>query len=619
MLTVPTSVAVVQPWFDAGVFGPTEVHAAAVVSELLEPDPDTDLVVLAFALALWAPQHGHSCIDLDTIAELVAAELATDLADRDEVAASIVSAPLPWPPLSRWLTALRVSAAVREVSAVDEVAVLDERPLVLFGHRVYTQRHWVDECAVAVTVRRRARRRVAPTMSTTVLDCLLPPIVDGVANPQNIAANVVAEGLLTIIVGGPGTGKTHTLANLLAAELAGSTDVRICLAAPTGKAAGRLTEAVVATAARGCVDGRSRRWRGDPVGRAAATTVHRLLGGRRDVRTRFRHDADNLLDADLIVVDETSMIALPLIARLLAALPETCRLVLVGDPDQLRSIEVGTVLADLVAAGQPGGLLTGDVVRLVSQHRTGVGSPIGPLADSIRRGDAATVVDLLRAGDDDRLQFVEVVDGALPQSAIDAVLGAVGPAYLAAREAAAADDRPLAFAAAGSARILCGHRRGPFGVARWNEWVESRVAGHDAAGDLRPLAGRPLLATRNDPRTGLSNGDPGVLVRADHAPRAVFRRGGALVTFDLAELDAVDTAYALTVHKSQGSEYDTVAAVHPPADSPLVSRELLYTAVTRAAGRLVVVGSVESIRRAVLTPSRRVTGLADALRGETVT
>ena len=619
MLTVPTSVAVVQPWFDAGVFGPTEVHAAAVVSELLEPDPDTDLVVLAFALALWAPQHGHSCIDLDTIAELVAAELATDLADRDEVAASIVSAPLPWPPLSRWLTALRVSAAVREVSAVDEVAVLDERPLVLFGHRVYTQRHWVDECAVAVTIRRRARRRVAPTMSTTVLDCLLPPIVDGVANPQNIAANMVAEGLLTIIVGGPGTGKTHTLANLLAAELAGSTDVRICLAAPTGKAAGRLTEAVVATAARGVSTGDLDAGVATRLAGLQATTVHRLLGGRRDVRTRFRHDADNLLDADLIVVDETSMIALPLIARMLAALPETCRLVLVGDPDQLRSIEVGTVLADLVAAGQPGGLLTGDVVRLVSQHRTGVGSPIGPLADSIRRGDAATVVDLLRAEDDDRLQFVEVVDGALPQSAIDAVLGAVGPAYLAAREAAAADDRPLAFAAAGSARILCGHRRGPFGVARWNEWVESRVAGHDAAGDLRPLAGRPLLATRNDPRTGLSNGDPGVLVRADHAPRAVFRRGGALVTFDLAELDAVDTAYALTVHKSQGSEYDTVAAVHPPADSPLVSRELLYTAVTRAAGRLVVVGSVESIRRAVLTPTRRVTGLADALRGETVT
>ena len=125
--------------------------------------------------------------------------------------------------------------------------------------------------------------------------------------------------------------------------------------------------------------------------------------------------------------------------------------------------------------------------------------------------------------------------------------------------------------------------------------------------------GRPLLATRNDPRTGLANGDPGVLVPVGTATRAVFRRGTALVTFDLAELDAVDVAYALTVHKSQGSEYETVAVVHPPVDSPLISRELLYTAVTRASSRLVVVGSVESIRKAVLTPTRRVSGLATAL------
>jgi exodeoxyribonuclease V alpha subunit len=139
------------------------------------------------------------------------------------------------------------------------------------------------------------------------------------------------------------------------------------------------------------------------------------------------------------------------------------------------------------------------------------------------------------------------------------------------------------------------------------------VTGHDAGTERRAPAGRPLLATRNDPRTGLANGDPGVLVRVATTRRAVFRRAGELVTFDLAELDAVEIAYALTVHKSQGSEYDTVAVVHPPADSPLVSRELLYTAVTRTASRLVVVGSVESIRRAVLTPNRRVSGLADAL------
>ncbi len=613
-ITTPTGAAVLQPWIDAGVFGATEVHAAALIGDIVERDGQASgEVVLAFALAMWAPLHGHSCIDLDTVADLVAAEQAIAAADvgLDDGA----TAPLPWPAVDGWRAALRASPAVREVAEVDAVAVLDQHPLVLFGRRVYTQRQWVDECAVATSVRRRASRTVAPTLATTVLDRLVPPQIDGTANRQHAAATTASAALLTVVAGGPGTGKTHTVANLLAAELAGSPGVRVRLAAPTGKAASRLSEAVAATAERALETGDLDADVAARLGGMEATTVHRLLGWRPDSRTRFRHDAANPLDVDLLVVDETSMLALPLTARLLAALPDDCRLVLVGDPDQLRSIEVGTVLADLVAAGQPGGQLGGQVVRLVRQHRTGTDSPIGPLAEAIRLGDADGVVDLMVADADPRLRFVEIADGSDPSTGagIGAVLEAVSPAYSAARDAALAEDPEAAYAAAGTARILCGHRRGPFGVASWNDVVEAKVTGHDAGTERRAPAGRPLLATRNDPRTGLANGDPGVLVRVGTTRRAVFRRAGELVTFDLAELDAVETAYALTVHKSQGSEYDTVAVVHPPADSPLVSRELLYTAVTRTASRLVVVGSAASIRRAVLTPNRRVSGLADAL------
>ena len=210
------------------------------------------------------------------------------------------------------------------------------------------------------------------------------------------------------------------------------------------------------------------------------------------------------------------------------------------------------------------------------------------------------------------LRFVEVADGTMSADAADAIFGAVGPAYSAARDAAVAGDRSAAFTAAVTARILCAHRRGPFGVTAWNDLVETHLAGGAVTG-ADALAGRPLLATRNDPRTGLANGDPGVLVRAGAVARAVFRRGRELVAFDLAELDAVDTAYALTVHKSQGSQYDTVVLVHPPSTSPLVSRELLYTAITRSSSQLLVVASVAAIRRAVTTPTRRVTGLAEAL------
>ena len=609
VVRAPSGVEILQPWIDAGALGPAEVHTAAVIAELVAVEPAANDVVLAIALAVWAPQHGHACIDLDTIAADVDAELAVAAADGDIGATGRPQ--LPWPEPDRWHAAVSTSAAIRVVRSVDIEPVLDDRPAVLFGRRLYTQRQWADECVVAVEVGRRSTRECASTIRLSVLERRLPPLVDGQENPQHTAAAVAASAALTVIAGGPGTGKTHTVAGLLAAEVAGGTPVRIGLAAPTGKAASRLSEAIAATAELASANGDLDAAAAARLSELRAVTVHRLLGPRPDHRTRFRHHADDPLALDLLVVDETSMLALPLTARLLEAVPDECRLVLVGDPDQLTSIEVGAVLGDIVRAAEPGSPLSSRVVRLTVQHRTGADSPIGPLAEAIRQGDADATVDLLRGGSGRQLQFVEVADGDVPHTAVEAVLSAVGPSYTAARDAALSGDRDAALELVATARILCGHRRGPFGVAAWNESVEELLGG--ARVGRSPPPGRALLATRNDPRTGLVNGDHGVLVRSGTGVRAAFRRRGELVTFDLAELDAVDTAYALTVHKSQGSEYDIVAVVHPPADSPLVSRELLYTAVTRTAGDLVVVASVESIRRAVMTPTRRVTGLADAV------
>ena len=337
------------------------------------------------------------------------------------------------------------------------------------------------------------------------------------------------------------------------------------------------------------------------LGRLEAVTLHRLLGWRPGWRTRFRHDAAHPLAVDVVVVDETSMVPLPIMARLLEAMPVTARVVLVGDPDQLESVEVGAVLGDIVrsTAMRPA------VVRLERQYRTAVGSPIAELAGLVRQGRADDVLDLLHAGADG-LTYVGFAAAAA------AVREAVLADLLAARDAATSGDAPAALAHVSAQRVLCAHRRGPFGVAEWSRTVRGWVQGPLD----RPAPGDVVLATRNDARTGTNNGDTGVLVDRDGALVAAFARGAATIERAPAQIAGLEAAYAMTVHKSQGSEYDTVALIHPPESSPLVGRELLYTAVTRAARRLVIVADDAAVRRAVLTPARRVTGLVDALDTE---
>lgn len=628
----PVEVAGLQPWIDAGVLGPVEVHVTAVAAGQLVAQtgalwPD-ERVVLAYALAVWAPLHGHACIHIDSIAGVVATELAIAHSDDDSQGAETAAPTLPWPEPRAWSRALRGCPAVRVVTDADTTPHLDDRPLVLCDARLYTQRQWVDECIVATALDRLAGGKSvsAPPASRALLDRLLPAPASGV-NSQHAAAMAGLTSQLSVIVGGPGSGKTHTIACLLAALITGALEAetpipRIGLAAPTGKAAGRMTEAIATVGRQSPVDEELPAAVADGLVGLSAVTVHRLLGPRPEHRSRFVHDHGTPLPYDVIVVDETSMLPLPLMARLLEAVPINCRLVLVGDPDQLESIEVGAVLGDIVrSADRPGSALRPHVLRLTSQHRTGISSPIGPLADAIRSGRADSVLAELRRDVNPLLSFVEV-DTLESPTALAAVRDAVASAFEGARDAAERGDAAAALGAAASARILCAHRHGPAGAAVWNRHVETWL--HDGAPrNPRAYAGRIILATRNDARTGVVNGDAGVLVGAvapDGADgalgvlRAVFRRGDAFRDFSPAELDDLDTAFAMTVHKSQGSEYDTVVVIHPPADSPLIGRELLYTAVTRASRRLVIVGSPESIRRAVENPTRRVTGLTAALR-----
>jgi exodeoxyribonuclease V alpha subunit len=418
---------------------------------------------------------------------------------------------------------------------------------------------------------------------------------------QRAAAEVALSQGLTVLTGGPGTGKTTTVARLLAllveqAKLTANTRLRIALAAPTGKAAARLQEAVQLEVARL-----------QPADQEAlvglhATTLHRLLGSRPDTSARFRHHRGNRLPQDVIVVDEASMVSLTMMARLLEAVRPHTRLLLVGDPDQLASVEAGAVLADLVD-----GLGEARIAALKTSHRFGVS--IGELATAIRVGDADRVVELLRAGG----EHIEWIEAADPRERLRNVLV---PHALALRTAAILGDGVAALATLDEHRLLCAHRRGPFGVQHWNRQVERWLT--EATGE--PIwsswyAGRPVLMTANDYGLGLYNGDTGVTVVDGETLRAVVGGAGETTTFATSRLADVETMHAMTIHKSQGSQADEVTVLLPPEDSRLLTRELFYTAVTRAKKRVRAVGSEPALRAAVERRAVRASGLGRRLRG----
>jgi exodeoxyribonuclease V alpha subunit len=562
---------VLRAFNDAGVLNAADVHVASLIGRLADV-ADED-VLLAAALAVRGPRLGHVCTDLATIA-------GTASVDAD-------AGPLSWPAPADWL---------RRVAASPAVAVGDDdpafRPLRLVGSRLYLDRYWSEERQVAADLLARAGDMpVDAARLATALDRLFGTEPSG----QRAAAAAALTHRFTVIAGGPGTGKTTTVARLLAlaVDLAGPEPPLIALAAPTGKAAARLEEAVHAEAEALPVDDRTRQL----LRSATASTVHRLLGRRPDSRRRFRHDRANPLAHDLVVVDETSMVSLPLMARLVEAVRRDARLVLVGDPHQLASVEAGAVLGDLV------GWRDG-VVELRQVFR--FGGHIAALAEAIRAGDADATVDVLRRGGDD-VHWV---------SDPDEIRGSAVAAGRAMLDAARAGDADSALAAMASFRLLCAHRRGPDGVSSWTgrieRWLSDTVDGLGATGPW--YAGRPLLVTANDHALRLSNGDTGVVVAlGDGRLGAAFPRGDTVALLSPTRLAAVDTVHAMTIHKAQGSQFDTVAVVLPGPESPILTRELLYTAVTRARRRVLLSGSEAAVRRAVLRPVARSSGLRDRL------
>jgi exodeoxyribonuclease V alpha subunit len=591
----------------AGILSAADVHVARRLGELA--GEESEEVLLAVALAVRAPRLGHVLVDLERIRETAAV-------DTEE---PIDLETLQWPEAADWVEAVAGSPLVGLEGSDDAVV----RPLRLRGSWLYLDRYWSEELAVAGALRAMLDD-AASGVDTGVLDAGVARLFPHAQEERQAAAAAAAvRRRCAVVAGGPGTGKTTTVARIVALLREqpgqggpGERGLLIALAAPTGKAAARLQESVRGAAEREDFDV-SPEVR-DTLRELPATTIHRLLGWRPGSNSRFRHDRNRRLPHDVVIVDETSMVSLSLMARLIEALRSDARLVLVGDPGQLASIEAGAVLGDVVGA-DAGGDRDGIVVL---DHGYRFGGTIAPLAAAIREGDGDGVMALLSAGHED-VVWIDA-DPARPETSAAVRSGALAAAR-SVMAAARAGDGPAALAALGTFRILCAHRRGPYGVSTWTARVEGWL--QDGADEFsaaeRWYVGRPLLVTENDYELGLNNGDTGVVVAgADGRVMASFalpgtgERGGEAALVSPSRLGAVDTVYAMTIHKSQGSQFDAAAVLLPEDGSRILTRELLYTAATRARSQLILVGSEETIRAAVARPVARASGLAARLWGE---
>jgi exodeoxyribonuclease V alpha subunit len=593
----------------AGALEDLDLHFARLIARVGDGEGP---VALAAALASQWTGRGHICLDLASVAGTRVGE---------EVGEGVIEAP----PLDRWVAQLRRCPAVGRPGAFTPL-VLDE------AGRLYLYRYWDYQREVAGALALRLQDEPTDVNLPQLragLDRLFPLSADG-PDWQRIAAAAAVLRRFTVISGGPGTGKTTTVIRLLAllVEQGAGRPLRIGLAAPTGKAAARMQEVIRGAKRELPVEASVR----DAIPEAAST-IHRLLGWRPGT-VGFRHDRENPLGLDVLVVDEASMVDLALMAKLIRALPPAARLVLVGDRDQLASVEAGAVLGDICgdspgvssafrrrlreATGMdPGGEGEGPPIRdavmlLKRSYRFGVQSGIGQAARLVNQGDGRQALELLAGGD-----FPDVTWRAVgtPGELRRALAATAAEAF---HDAASAEEPKSALAALDGFRILCARRSGPFGLEAVNGLVEDRL---DAAHLISPRSawyrGRPILVTTNDYHLRLFNGDLGVALpdpEAGQALRVFFRAAeGGLRRIPPARLPVHETAYAATVHKSQGSEAERVLLILPNEASPVMTRELIYTGLTRARSRVEVWGTRAVFEAAVSRRLTRSSGLREAL------
>ena len=480
--------------------------------------------------------------------------------------------------------ALAAEPAVASFADASSDVACAETPFVVCGDLLYTRRNWLYE-------RNVAKRIAAMAANVSSKDVVLPAneFYARLREEQRAAVVAMCQAQFTILTGGPGTGKTHTIARAVRYLQEANPELRLALAAPTGKAAARMTESM---ANAGIVS-------------APAMTIHSLLGSRHDL-VSFHHGRENPLAVDWLIVDEASMIDLPLMSKLLDALPEGCKLTLVGDVDQLASVERGRVFGDLCRMPDV------SISRLRESTRFPPDGDIARIADAVNANRPDEVMAILK-GNGGIVRYVELDGGA--SSSPRAWPGFMGLCREKFAQFAESADARTALERLNDFRVLCALRHGPFGVERVNEFLKDRL------GTKCPI---PMMITQNDRLQGVANGDVGVVLPDE--PKVLYLPGDERPrSVRLELLPATELAFATTIHKSQGSEFDDVAIILPPdGENPLLTREILYTGITRTKGSVHVYSGDEAIRACCRKSVERVTGLTvfrqadDAACGEMI-
>lgn len=579
-------------------------------------------VVLAAELVSAAIGSGHVCLDL-----------AAPLSFCDN-AALPAFVPLDLPEPERWRKTLAAHPAVGGPG--------DIQPLILDGTRLYLYRYWRYEQQLAAAFCQRAES--FPTgadkaVFRRALQRMFPESIEGGLKEQALAAATAVLKRLCVISGGPGTGKTTAAARIAALLLMlfGADRFRIRMAAPTGKAAARLRESMEAAAAvLDCADSVKRALPTD------AVTLHRLLGsipGTAD----FRHHRNHLLAADAVIVDEASMVDLALMAKLVEALPEHCRLILMGDRHQLASVEAGAVMGDLCGRRRVPGIsrswahlvtdatglcptaeiprqrdaagLSDALVLLHRNFRFSAESAIGRFSRRVNRGDGPGALQAASGWpSEDSVCWIDAADRSILHRHLEDIMVRAFEGLVRAESPKKALEQARRF------KILCAVNRGPLGVDAFNDLAVRALQQRGLIAKNRApwYPGRPVLILENDYVLGLFNGDLGIAMSdPDAGGLQVYfsTETGGLRAVSPARIPAHQTAFAMTVHKSQGSEFDEVLLVLPEKDAPVLTRELIYTGATRARQKVILCGTEPVLELAASRRIKRNSGLMEALWG----